>query len=480
MSEVKKIKVKINQVEYEVPANWSIIQACHNNGVEVPHYCYHQDLSVAGNCRMCLVKASNAPRPVIACATPLAENMEIDTLSEDVVAARKSVLEFLLINHPLDCPECDQAGECRLQDYSYEYGRDHGLFHEEKNIRAKATLGPHVKYWGSRCIVCTRCVRFTDEISGTGELTLAQRGDRSEITVFPGQTLDNPLSLNTVDVCPVGALVSADFLYRSRVWFMHSTPSVCADCSLGCNTRVDVDKQNKIKRIIPRRNNEVNKEWMCDHGRLSFPYVYENRMNLPTKSNQEIPWADAFRMAAEALGGNDVVFLVSLWTTLEGMEKIKSLAAEKGSPVFGFGNASTKDQVFPGFTIYGDKNPNRAGFTATFGGLKSPSASDLNGKTVFVFGNVPRFEIPADLAQSLSSASKLIVVDFARGSFTNHAKTQLVLSGLTHFEKNGTFVNRGGLRQGFSPVIEPVGFGRSEVELLEGILKERGKTAAAR
>jgi NADH-quinone oxidoreductase subunit G len=251
MSEVKKIKVKINQVEYEVPANWSIIQACHNNGVEVPHYCYHQDLSVAGNCRMCLVKASNAPRPVIACATPLAENMEIDTLSEDVVAARKSVLEFLLINHPLDCPECDQAGECRLQDYSYEYGRDHGRFHEEKNIRAKATLGPHVKYWGSRCIVCTRCVRFTDEISGTGELTVSQRGDRSEITVFPGQTLDNPLSLNTVDVCPVGALVSADFLYRSRVWFMHSTPSVCADCSLGCNTRVDVDKQNKIKRIIP-------------------------------------------------------------------------------------------------------------------------------------------------------------------------------------------------------------------------------------
>jgi hypothetical protein len=187
---------------------------------------------------------------------------------------------------------------------------------------------------------------------------------------------------------------------------------------------VDADKQNKIKRIIPRRNNEVNKEWMCDHGRLSFPYVYENRMNLPTKNNQEIPWADAFRMAAEALGGNDVVFLVSLWTTLEGMEKIKSLAAEKGSPVFGFGNASTKDQVFPGFTIYGDKNPNRAGFTATFGDLKSPSASDLNGKTVFVFGNVPRFEIPADLAQSLSSASKLIVVDFARGSFANHAKTQ--------------------------------------------------------
>ncbi len=479
MSEVKKVKVKINQVEYEVPANWSVIQACHNNGIEVPHYCYHQDLSVAGNCRMCLVKASTAPRPVIACATPVADNMEIDTKSEEVVAARKSVMEFLLINHPLDCPECDQAGECRLQDYSYAYGQDHGRFHENKNIRTKATLGPHVKYWGSRCIVCTRCVRFTDEISGTGELTVAQRGDRSEITVFPGKTLDNPLSLNTVDVCPVGALVSADFLYRSRVWFMHSAPSVCADCSLGCNTRVDIDKHNKIKRIIPRRNNEVNKEWMCDYGRLSFPYVYENRVNLPLKGGREIPWPDALRSASEALGANSV-FLVSLWTPVEAMEKIKAIAAEKGAKVFSFGNPSSQDQVFPGFTIHGDKNPNRSGFQQTFGTPASPAAADLSGKNVFVFSNIPNYQLPADLSQALSGAARLVVCDFAKGAFASHAKTELVLSGLTHFEKSGSFVNRAGLRQGFSPVIEPVAFGRSELEILEGIQKESSKAAAAR
>ena len=251
ITESRTVKLKINGVEYTVPATWSLIQACHNHGITVPHYCYHEDLSVAGNCRMCLVRVAGMPKPVIACGTPVNEGMEVDTLSPEVEQERQSMMEFLLINHPLDCPECDQAGECRLQDYSYEYGRDHGRFQEEKVVRRKSTLGPHVKYWGSRCIVCTRCVRFTDEVSGTGELAVANRGDHSEIVVFPGQPLDNPLSMNTVDVCPVGALVSSDFLYRSRVWNMNSRESICASCAIGCNTRVDSDKQNLIKRVKP-------------------------------------------------------------------------------------------------------------------------------------------------------------------------------------------------------------------------------------
>lgn len=477
MSEVKKFKVKINQVEYEVPAGWSVIQACQSNGIEVPHYCYHPDLSVAGNCRMCLVKVSGAPRPVIACATPVSDNMEIDTVAEDVVTARKSVMEFLLINHPLDCPECDQAGECRLQDYSYQYGRDHGRFEEAKNIRTKSTLGPHVKYWGSRCIVCTRCVRFTDEISGTGELAVTQRGDRSEISVFPGLALDNPLSLNTVDVCPVGALVSADFLYQSRVWNMHSNPSICPDCSLGCNSRVDIDKQNKIKRIIPRRNNDVNKEWMCDNGRLSFPYVYQDRLNLPIAGGQDLPWAKAYERAAEALGDSSVAFLVSLWTPLEAMEKIKQLAAPTSGAgqIYGFGNAVQQDQVFPGFTIHGDKNPNRKGFEQTYGPLKAPASADFAGKTVFVFAGVPNLKL-ADhpgLSAALSGAKRLVVIDFARGDLAMHPKTELAISGLTHFEKAGSYINAKGMRQGFSAVIEPVAAGRSEAEVVDGIVRAK-------
>lgn len=471
MSETKTVKIKINQVECEVPAGVTVIQACHQNGVEVPHYCYHQDLSVAGNCRMCLVKVNTAPRPVIACATPVSENMEVDTISDDVVNARKSIMEFLLINHPLDCPECDQAGECRLQDYSYEYGRDHGRFREDKNIRTKSTLGTHVKYWGSRCIVCTRCVRFTDEISGTGELTVAMRGDRSEITVFPGKTLENPLSLNTVDVCPVGALVSADFLYSSRVWNMHSNPSICPDCSLGCNSRVDADRKNKIKRIVPRRNNDVNKEWMCDPGRLSFPYVYENRLNLPLRGTQEIPWADALRQASEALADKDIAFLVSLWTSLESMEKIKALAVAKNARIFGFGNETLPDQKFPGFTIYGDKNPNRAGYLQTFGGLIEAGAQDFIGKTVFVFANIPGFTPNPGLNSALAGAKLLIVIDFARSALVTNPKTELVLPGLTHFEKSGSFVNNKGIRQGFSAAIEPVAFGRAESEILDSLSK---------
>ncbi len=477
MSEAKKFKVKINQVEYEVPAGWSVIQACQNNGVDVPHYCYHQDLSVAGNCRMCLVKVSGAPRPVIGCATPVTDNMEIDTISDELVNARKSVMEFLLINHPLDCPECDQAGECRLQDYSYKYGRDHGRFAEAKNIRTKSTLGPHVKYWGSRCIVCTRCVRFTDEVSGTGELTVTNRGDRSEISVFPGLALDNPLSLNTVDVCPVGALVSSDFLYQSRVWNMHSNPSICPDCSLGCNTRVDIDRQNKIKRIVPRRNNEVNKEWMCDYGRLSFPYVYENRLNLSVSGGQELPWPKAYERAAEALGDTAIAFLVSLWIPLEAMEKIKQMAAATSgaSSVYGFGNTTENDQVFPGFTIHGDKNPNRKGYEQTFGAPRLPSASELQGKTVFVFAGIPNLKLAdhADLSAALASAKRLIVIDFARGDLAAHPKTELALSGLTHFEKSGSYINAKGMRQGFSAVIEPAAPGRSEAEIVDGIVKAR-------
>lgn len=277
----KEVKVKIDEKEFTVPANWTVIKACHENGIEVPHYCYHKDLSIAGNCRICMVGVKGAPRPVVSCAQPVTEGMEVTTKGKDIEEARKSVMEFLLINHPLDCPECDQSGECRLQNYSYTYGRDHGRFHEEKVIKSKATMGPHVKYWGTRCIVCTRCVRFTDEVSGTGELGVIYRGDHSEIALFPGQTLDNPLSLNTVDICPVGALVSSDFLFQTRVWNLHSGKSLCSDCSVGCNTRVDMDAKNQIKRIVPRRNDEVNKEWMCDYGRLSFPYVNESRLMKP-------------------------------------------------------------------------------------------------------------------------------------------------------------------------------------------------------
>lgn len=467
MSDVRKVKIKVDGRELEVPADWTIIRACHQNGIDVPHYCYHQDLSIAGNCRICMVKVAKQPRPVVACATPVMEGMEVDTRSQEVTDARKSVMEFLLINHPLDCPECDQAGECRLQDYSYQYGRDHGRFTEEKVTRKKATFGPHVKYWGSRCILCTRCVRFTDEVSGTQELGIINRGDRSEIALFPGRELDNPLSLNTVDVCPVGALVSADFLYRSRVWYLHSSDSMCPDCSVGCNTRVDLDQQNQIKRIIPRRNNAVNKEWMCDYGRLSFPYVKENRIALPRHGGREISWNQALEEAQRALNGN-LVIAVSLWTTNEALAVVKQLADEKGAEVVGFGKPAEPDRVFPGFRISGDKNPNRKGFEKIFPAAKTSATA--SGRTVLVIGAVPNYEITPEMKAMLDGAANVVVVDFSLGALASHSKASLVLPSLTHFEKSGSYTNDQGLVQKFAAAMEPVGYGRSEEEILKALL----------
>ena len=471
ITESRTVKLKINGVEYTVPATWSLIQACHNHGITVPHYCYHEDLSVAGNCRMCLVRVAGMPKPVIACGTPVNEGMEVDTLSPEVEQERQSMMEFLLINHPLDCPECDQAGECRLQDYSYEYGRDHGRFQEEKVVRRKSTLGPHVKYWGSRCIVCTRCVRFTDEVSGTGELAVANRGDHSEIVVFPGQPLDNPLSMNTVDVCPVGALVSSDFLYRSRVWNMNSRESICASCAIGCNTRVDSDKQNLIKRVKPRRNNAVNKEWMCDFGRLDFEYVTtEHRLNLcRTRESANAAWREL----------PDTVYLISYWNTTELYESLASeLSQVSGARVAGFGKAQIEDQVFPGFTISGDKNPNRAGFDELFGNAAVAPADLARGggriKNLVIVSNVPdSAAIAAELRPVLDLADQISVFDFYESDFVKHPGTTVAAATLTHFEKSGSFVNRQGLRQHFKAAIEPASFGRSVTEIIDRVRELR-------
>ncbi|MBX7057499.1 MAG: (2Fe-2S)-binding protein [Leptospirales bacterium] len=458
MADEKLVKIKVNERDLEVPAGWSVIRACHENQISVPHYCYHQDLSVAGNCRMCLVKVKNLPKPVIACGTPVVEGMEIDTISDEVVKARSSVMEFLLINHPLDCPECDQAGECRLQDYSYTYGRDHGRFQEKKVVRRKASLGPHVKYWGSRCIVCTRCVRFTNEISGGHELTVANRGDRSEIQVFPGKSLDNPLSMNVVDVCPVGALVSADFLYQQRVWYLNRKPSLCAECSVGCNTRVDSDRAGQVKRIVPRRNDAVNKEWMCDHGRLSFEYLSRNRLAEPLIRGASTQGSEAIELGASLLAAaHRPLILLSSFCTNEAIAEGKALAsALRQGRVAYFARAEGADQSFPGFFISGDRNPNRAGLEKVLGAgsaIENISASE-SFDVVLIASCTPELQPSAAMARITGTAEKLVVIDFASSSLSEGPNAAVVLPGLSHFEKSGSFTNRQGIEQSFAPAVQ--------------------------
>jgi len=264
------VKITIDGKEVVIAKGKTVIQAAAEAGVAIPHYCYHSKLSIAGNCRMCLVEIEKMPKLQIACNTQVAEGMGVLTQSPKVLAVRKAVLEFLLINHPVDCPICDQAGECQLQNYYMEHNREASRFELGKvHDRKKTIFGPHVIFDGERCIKCTRCVRFCQEITKTDELAVINRGDHSTIALFDDSVLDNPLSANVVDICPVGALTDRDFRFKVRVWYLQKTPSVCPGCSTGCNISVET-YQNRIARFKPRINEAVNSHWICDEGRYCF------------------------------------------------------------------------------------------------------------------------------------------------------------------------------------------------------------------
>jgi len=267
-------KLTIDGREIEVEAGKSVLDAALEHGIHIPHYCYHPGLSIAGNCRMCLVEVEKAPKLLISCATPVADGMVVHTANEKVKTAQKAVMEFLLLNHPLDCPICDQAGECRLQEYSKEYGKGVSRLEDPKVLQNKAVdIGPHVMLDQERCIHCSRCTRFCREVTGTSELSFFKRGNKNVIGVQTGAPLDNAYSGNVVDLCPVGALTLKEFRFQTRVWFLHETPSICAGCSRGCNVDVAVGKQqemmtvrgqfdDRIKRVTPRTNEQVNTYWI--------------------------------------------------------------------------------------------------------------------------------------------------------------------------------------------------------------------------
>src|SRR5688572_8260432 len=278
-------KVTINDQVYEIPPGRTIIQIADESGIEIPRYCYHPDIGIEASCRMCLVEVEKLPKLVPACATPATDGMVVRTNTARVQQAVRYAMEFLLLHHPIDCPVCDQSGECWLQDYYMEHaGHDSRFPGTQKTQRRKAeTLGPLVKLDQERCILCTRCVRFTRNVTQTNEITVFNRGHLSEIAIHDGKPFDNPYSVNVVDVCPVGALTSSDFRFKVRAWFLKGTTSVCAGCSTGCNLRIDHSArplgggipgvsatEGTIYRTVGRRNVDVNKSWLCDEGRLSF------------------------------------------------------------------------------------------------------------------------------------------------------------------------------------------------------------------
>jgi NADH-quinone oxidoreductase subunit G len=372
----------------------SLIEALRDLGYDIPHFCYHPGLEPDGNCRMCYVNVIDVrsgkpvmapnlskqpfqmyPKPVISCREPLnPRGMVIETETEAVIEARKWVMEFMLVNHPLDCPVCDKAGECMLQDQSYKHGKADSRFEERKNEMPPKDLGPTIMLWTDRCITCTRCVRFLDEVTDTNELYVVHRGDRSEIEAAPGHPVDNPLMGNIVDICPVGALIDKDLMYTYRSWYLQRTDSICPACSKGCNIQVHAQKQY-VRRLMPRENREVNGWWMCDRGRKDAGYVNaDKRIRQARVDGKDTPVIRAAEEAGKRLraaadkDSQGLAILASAWLTLEELYLVKRLAEALGTTQVGLlAEPDGEELTFPKFKVEADRNPNRTGARLVLG-----------------------------------------------------------------------------------------------------------------
>src|SRR5919107_5608824 len=281
MADGQRVKLTIEGRQVDVPAGTSLLEAAKAAGVLIPHYCYPPGLPVAGVCRMCLVEVEKAPKLAPACATSVAEGQVVHVHSEKALEARQGVLEFLLINHPLDCPICDQSGECELQDYTFAEGRKDSRYQEPKRFNPVEDFGGDVLYVPNRCILCTRCVRFMDDLAREPVLNVSERGDRAVIGKFEGHDLTHPWAGNVIDLCPVGALLSKDFLNKARAWELDRSASICPNCTQGCNSIAET-RDNVIVRLRPRPNPEVNEYFLCDVGRLDYRWMNgPGRLELP-------------------------------------------------------------------------------------------------------------------------------------------------------------------------------------------------------
>ncbi|MBI5647590.1 MAG: (2Fe-2S)-binding protein [Ignavibacteriae bacterium] len=449
------ITVTIDGRTIQTEPSKTIIEAAFENGIYVPHFCWHPAMSISGNCRMCLVEVEKMPKQVIACSTLCMDGMVVHVNSDKAVSARNAVMEFILINHPLDCPICDEAGECKLQDYAYRFSAGESRFDEDKvHKRKRVELGPHVMFDAERCISCSRCIRFCEDIVKNPQLTFVQRGDRVTITTFPGKQLDNPYSLNVVDVCPVGALTSRDFRFKSRVWDMSHTPSVCPGCARGCSIDVWV-RQNEILRVTPRENQEVNDFWMCDEGRLeSWRHVNDaTRFRQPRLRRDgelvEIGWDEAIAAVASELKSytkHQIAVLGSGHDTCEDAFVLSRFAREvlhtPWIDMLPHVASGTQDE----FLIRDDKSPNAAG--VRLAGLVPADAAHGHAamleaiakgdiKAVIVTDRAAA-EVPG-LLEALRGAAYVVAVVSNSSELSDRADAVLAASAFA--EKGGTFVN---------------------------------------
>jgi NADH-quinone oxidoreductase subunit G len=483
------VKITIDGNEVVTTKGKTVIQAAAAAGVAIPHYCYHPKLSIAGNCRMCMVEIEKMPKLQIACNTPVAEGMGVLTQSPKVLAVRKAVLEFLLINHPVDCPICDQAGECWLQDYYMEHNRQESRFDLGKvKDRKKTIFGPNVIFDGERCIKCTRCVRFCQEISKTDELTVVNRGDHSTIALFDGAVLDNPLSANVVDICPVGALTDRDFRFKVRVWYLEKTPSICPGCSTGCNISVEA-YQNRIARFKPRINESVNSHWICDEGRYCFHALAGGERLTTPMIRQEgglVPatWEKALeavhkglssaRPLAAVLSGRNTNEEAFLFARL-----IRKISPHCAMEVFYQERELNEVQRI---LMSPDRSPNFRGardmgvaFDGGFESLMQKLVSgDFSGAYIVGEDLIAAAAAPEKMRAALEKLSFLVVQDTR---LSESAKLAHVVLPSTHFgEKEGTYTNRKGRVQKVNAAVIPPPGARQDAEIFLRLLEAAGET----
>jgi len=487
-------RIIIDNLEVECRDGIPVLQAALEAGWDVPHYCYHPGLSIVASCRLCLMEMKMphpktrelvwSPKLVPSCQTPVRDGMEVRFDSDLIRKNQQSCMEFYLLNHPLDCPVCDQAGECYLQDYSFHFGRGESRMVDEKWKNPKKDIGPHTLLYQDRCVMCSRCVRFTDEISGTHELCVVNRGVKSEIDVFPGRPLDNPLQGNVVDICPVGSLLDKSFLFKRRVWELRGTPSVCPGCATGCSIHVD-HADGRVYRLKPRYNPRVNQWWMCDEGRFGFDYVHDRKriaspkvrrgLEETTPSWQDVPRILQFRLEEHVreCGPASVAALLSPFMACEEafllcgfLRQVAPQATLAVGPIPVRGEA----QRFPvgaaegaeKFVILKEKCPNRRGVETVIRAAGEPvlaydqflqNAQAKKFSAAWIVGGYPESWVDKELEKVRSSFKLLVVQDMFENPLTEAAS--IVLPACAWVEREGTFVNVDGIVQPFERAIDP-------------------------
>ncbi len=489
------VTVNIDGKEIAVPKGTNVIEAARLVGVDVPHYCYHPKLTVVGNCRMCLIemgmpavdpatkqpvmdpatgkqKINWIPRPQIGCGTNASPGLHIRTNSPMVKDCREGVMEFLLINHPLDCPICDQAGECKLQEQATGYGRGYSRFIEQKNVKPKRTqLGPRVTLDDERCILCSRCIRFSKEIAKDDVLGFIDRGSYSTLTCYPGKQLENNYSLNTVDICPVGALTSTDFRFKMRVWFLKQTNSIDTETSVGANTVV-WSREGAIYRITPRRNDEVNDTWMPDSGRILYKQV-ASPDRLKTTEALDVLVA----RAADLLKAGSVAVVGSGRSSVEEQFLTKKLAAAAKASVALVSRTGQGDKLL----VSADRNPNVRGALVTGLITALPEAKLTALAAAIDAGQVKTvISVGEDLtAAGLTAAqlAKVAVIYIGTHANATSAAAKVVLPTLTVFEKSGSFVNQQFRIQKFSKAVPGLVGATDDLVVLSRLVAAAGGSA---